>query len=201
MSLTLQQIVDMATARVPHTETDQTCVDFLNQLQNRLYRQFSLPEQIEQMLTVDDQALYTLPSYIKPNRIKNIVLMDSDGENAQEYTYSTPSASQSYYTYFVIEYESSSIIGLYPAPEETGRIILITFEDGPNTLSYADMTTVPRFFHDYHMIFVYELAAELARIRKDVTLANNWENQFQELLNEALIYLSPSDSFQMKAYW
>lgn len=199
--LNLRQIVDMASKRVPNTETDQTCVDFLNALQNRLYRKFSFPEQIEQLLTVANQSLYTLPSYIKPDRIKNLVLTNSDGTSPQEYEYATLDDDLVSNTFFKIETELSIMVSLYPAPALTGQLIIITFEDGPNTLDSSNMTTAPRFFYDYHMIFVYALASELAKIRKDIVLANNYANDYEELLNDALINLSDQDPIHVKIQW
>jgi len=186
MALTLQQIVDMADSRVPNTQSNSDKVAFLDQLQRKLYRIFRFPNEIEKLETVADQAFYTLPDYIQLPRIKNVVVTDSDGSNPREYEYRGHDETLKYYCYFTFETPDERMIGLYPEPSETGRLILITFEDGPNTFSSTDMTTVPRFFKDYHMLFVYGLCAELAKIQNDVVLANNYQRDYDELLREAI---------------
>lgn len=201
MALTLRQIVDMADKRVPNSETDTDKIAIINQLQLRLYRQFDFPEDIEKILTKASQALYTLPSYIKVPRIKSLVVTDADGGNPKEYTKLGMRDKVVDYGYFAIESENSSVVGLTTTPDVSGKLIIINFEDEANTLSSANMATIPRFIHDYHMLFVYGLTKELAKIRKDVVLANNNESDFRELLDEALYFLNDSSFRQVRGEW
>ncbi len=185
MSLTLQQIIDMADARVPNTETDANKVLFLNELQNTLYSKFLAPIKIDQIPTVADQAPYSLPSYLKPDRIITVVILDADSTNPVTYDRRSISDELTSRCYYTFDGDGVDMINIYPEPTVTGKLITIFFADGPNALSSSDMTTVPRFFPDYHLLLVYGLAAELARIQNDATKANNLQAQFDELLTEA----------------
>ena len=201
MSLTLRKIVDMADKRVPNTETDTEKVEFLDQLQRQLYRKIEIPEKIEKIITVVDTSLYTLPSYIVPNRIKSITITDSDGLNPVNYEYRGDGQEVVYNCYYIINGESSNTLGIYPTPTEAG-IMIISFMDSPNTLDSGNMTTVPRFFDDYQMLFVYKLAAELAKLQHDVDLANNYESEYNDLLKESIkeINYEPM-AMQVKTVW
>jgi len=186
MSLTLQQIVDMADNRVPNAETDATKVEYLDQLQRTLYSKFRFPQEMVKESTAADTAFYELPDYVEPGRILKVVLTDSTGKNPQEYARKELFEQPTYFTYTIFETGETNMIGFYPEPSETGRLIFITYEQGPNTLSSTDMTTVPRFFKKYHMLFTYGLAAELAKIQLDIGLADNYDRDFNSLLREAV---------------
>jgi len=190
MSLTLQQIVDFAD-KYPNTETDAYKCDYLDSLQRELHHRFEFPEEIEEIQTVANQALYTLPSYIKPSRIKSVVVTDSDGSNPQIYDKRHYSQELVTYCYYTIETENTVMMRIYPTPITTGELIMINFEDGPNTLSSTDMTTVPRLFKDFHFkIFVNGLKTHLAELRNDVAMRNNFQGGFDEGVKEAAEYLN-----------
>lgn len=186
MSLTLRQIVDMADKRVPNTETDDTKVTYLNQLQLQLFRKFKFPEEMEKIQTVKNQALYTLPSYIEPSRIVSIVVTDFDGSNPTLYTYKSNMDELTGNKYYFVRTESSNMIRIYETPDITGDLIMINYQQSANTLSSSDMTISPKFSKDYHMLFVYGLCRELAEINNDVTLANNYDTKYRELYKDAL---------------
>ena len=201
MSLTLRKIVDMADKRVPNTDTDAEKVEFLDQLQRQLYRKIEIPEKTEKISTTVDISLYTLPSYIVPNRIKSVTITDSDGLNPVNYEYRGDGQEVVYNCYYIINGENSNTLGIYPTPTETGYM-LINFMDSPNTLDSGDMNTVPRFFDDYQMVFVYKLASELAKLQRDIDLANNYEAEYSTLLKDAIkeINYEPS-AMQVKTVW
>ena len=201
MSLTLRKIVDMADKRVPNTDTDAEKVEFLDQLQRQLYREVEIPEKTEKIETAVNTSLYTLPSYIVPNRIKSVTITDSDGLNPVNYEYRGDGQGVVYNCYYVINGDSSNTLGIYPKPTEAGYM-LINFMDSPNTLDSRNMTTVPRFFDDYQMLFVYKLAAELAKFQRDIDLANNYEADYEALLKKAVkeINYEPS-AMQVKTVW
>ena len=78
--------------------------------------------------------------------------------------------------------------------------MMIIFEDGPNLLdNTVAAATVPRFFQDYHMLFVYGLAAELAGLRGDGVRQNFWSQKYDAMLAEALNNLG--EATQAKVRW
>lgn len=198
MAMTLRQIVDEADINVPNVFTDAQKVQWLDQLQRQLYREFTLPEQVEQLETVTGVFFYSLPSYIIPNRIKSVVLTDADGDNPQKYDYAMGHETVRDYIYIVLETATETKIGIHPRPTESGRLIFITFEDGPNTLSASDMTTVPRFFPDYHGLLVDGLSRTIAQKMNDVARANNYDANFQEALEKAKLFINKTQPYQME---
>jgi len=191
----------MADKRVPNTETDAEKVEFLDQLQKQLYRKIEIPEKIEKISTTAEISLYTLPSYIVPNRIKSISLTKLDGTESTNYEFREDGQEVVYNCYYIINGINSNTLGIYPTPTEAGYM-LINFMDSPNTLDSGDMNTVPRFFDDYQMVFVYKLASELAKLQRDIDLANNYEAEYSALLKDAIkeINYEPS-SMQVKTIW
>jgi hypothetical protein len=205
MSMTLQQIIDMVNEEYPTSKTDLYLCGKLDNLQRSLYRKFDLPEEIEKIETVSGQVVYNLPEYIVPERIKSVVVTDSAGENPAKYYFKSGDDILSGNCYLILETDDVSMIILYPEPTTTGDFIIITFEDGPNTLSSGNMLTVPRLAKDYHeKIFVRGLKTELAKLRKDVDMANNFDADFQEGLKEALSDINnngPGHPVQAATYW
>lgn len=186
MSKTLQQIVDEADTAVGNAFTDDMKVSYLDDLQRELYRKFDTPERIETITTVANQGLYTLPDYIIPSRIKTVTLTDSDGGNPTELDRRGYTEALSGSCYYTLETSTASFIRVFPTPTEAGAYIVICFKDSPNTLSSSDMSTIPRFFGDYHGILVAGLAARIALWRKDTDLMAYWKTEYNRLLQEAI---------------
>ena len=191
----------MANKRVPNTETDADKVEFLDQLQRQLYRKIEIPEKIEKISTTADISLYTLPSYIVPNRIKSVSITKLDGTESTNYEFREDGQEVVYNCHYIINGIDSNTLGIYPTPTEAGYM-LINFMDSPNTLDSGNMNTVPRFFDDYQMVFVYKLASELAKLQRDIDLANNYEAEYDALLRDAIKEINYEPvSMQVKMVW
>lgn len=202
MSMTLQEIITMADSEYANGLDNVYKCNILDQLQRRLFRMFKFPLAIERIDTVMGVGLYTLPEYIHIARIKNpIVIVSSDGAAENKYYRKNWDEELTGKCFAALERVDDSILLIYPTPSVSGNLINIFFEDGPNTLTSNDMTVVPRFFPDYHEIFVAYLKNRLAQSRKDYVMANNYYSDYEEMLQEATDHINEENNAVVQAEW
>jgi hypothetical protein len=89
--LNLSTILSLAALQYPNSVSQPNSLIFLNECQNTIYRRFDFPEETEMVNLINNMALYTLPSYIKPERIRNVAIIEpsqqiliEDDEDDQE---------------------------------------------------------------------------------------------------------------------
>ena len=300
MALTLAQITYMANQRYPTSVSTADMQDFLNEIQNKLYRLFVNPEDVEQIALTQSIPYYTLPSYIMPERIRSVTVMTPSTGNGPpddsffdweqdedswddsvgylgEYQRCQQTDELIDCSYCTLQSEDGNLIFIYPAPPVASGTIngitvtaggshyttaptvsitggggsgatatatiaggavseiyitnpgsgytstptvsfsgdngtgaaataqvfnlymMIVFEDGPNLINNTvTSSTIPRFFPDYHMLFVYGLCAELAKMANDVAAANNFTADYEDLLTEALNNLCEATQAQVR---
>ena len=168
MSLTLARICYMANQRYPTVVPAADQQDFLNEIQNKLYRLFVNPEDVEQIALTQGIPIYTLPSYIMPERIRSVTVMapstgspsappddsffdweqdeDSWGDSVGylgEYQRSQQDDELIDCSYSTLQTDEGNLIIIYPAPPvASGTINGITVTNGGSGYTTAPTVSI-----------------------------------------------------------
>lgn len=174
----LQQMLNEADLRVPNAYTDANKVDWLNEINNEFYEIVKIP-QIETFLTSENVKLYTLSGDIRAKNINKVLVSGSRYGN-MAYERVNP-----HNNYFVFD-DSTQDLTLNPAPSQSAiEGVVGYFKITPDTFLASDLTTVPQAPKEYHSIYVLGLCERIAKSMNDVTLANNYANDYQSQLGIA----------------
>jgi hypothetical protein len=136
--MTLQEIIDQIDDEwlVGNTLTDAQKVAHLNHIQDELYRKVNFPNDISYGLPIADTYFYTLPTDCPPDRIKQVVVVNSAGEGTK-YDYMDIAASGEAADEFWSMVDDK--LYLYPAPTiSAGRVTAIAV-----TVGGTGYTSVP----------------------------------------------------------
>lgn len=116
--MNLQAIIDQVDdVWVPNTLTDAQKVAMLNAIQSELYREVDFPNDLAQIYTTTDVELYDLPADCPADRIRHVVLSDSD-DNETEYEFQDLSVvKHTGYFYSILQ---DTKLWIYPTPTVSG---------------------------------------------------------------------------------
>jgi hypothetical protein len=138
--MTLQEIIDEVDNNwlVGNTVTTATKVLHLNRIQNELYRSVNFPNDIAYLLQVASTHFYNLPADCPPDRIKQVVVVNSSGEETVFDYMDIAAQGEAPDEFWSIVDDK---LYLYPAPSiSAGRITAITVTAGGS--GYATAPTV-----------------------------------------------------------
>ena len=185
--MTLQEILNEIDERYPNTISTATKIGWLNLTLKQVFK-YAPKENTYTLLTVEDQALYDLPEYIKVERIKPPLLitiedyvLTSESRFRKHYYAGAMETLESEwanrlngYKYYSASYNNENKIGIYPVPEETGLIIKFMYDKYPVTLSADDLTASPDILEEHHELLVYECIIKCAMSgnNPDIDVAN-----------------------------
>lgn len=170
----LQDILDDIDSEVPNTFTTKQKLRWINDVQRRLYRRFTLPDRVDRFQTTAGVAFYPLPENCPQDRITAITV----GNIPYRYKGGGERATCQFYTFV------QGQIMLYPTPDAMADG-LIYFAPSPKDLDENVLTDIPEFPEDYHRLLVLGAAIECAKRLPDVTMANNLTTDYEELIKEA----------------
>ena len=171
--MTVGEIIADADERIPNTISESRKISWLNEIQQQLFRKVNFPPQVEKLTAIAGQVLYPLPDYCPADRIKRVVVIAAGVST--EYVYKPFDDVVKGSFYYLI---NDSIIGLYPVPIG-GEEVLIYFSKRPSSLSSSSVPELPK---EYHEIFTVALCARIAKVQRDVELANNYSADYEEIL-------------------
>ena len=266
--MTLQEIIDQIDDEwlVGNTVTDAQKVAHLNRIQDEIYRKVKFPNDIGFVLPLLGTHFYSLPADCPPDRIRQIVVVDTEGEEERWsfcdiatpgdapsqfwsivedmlYLYPAPTISagritaitvtaggSGYTTVPTVGFTGGSGSGAVATATVVGGVITavtvttagsaytsapgVTFTGGGGTLAAATATVSPDMVHvyylpkpaafvsgtltatpetptDYHQIFVWRLAAIIAKQQSDSIRANNFTVDGDDLLQAMLKDFEP----------
>lgn len=171
--MTLKEILDRADQYANALSTKQK-VSIVNELQKKLFRTIYRIKTATSYDLVEGQFLYPLDFH--PSKIISVVV---DGKR---YDYEDINKEESIPPY-LYTYEDS--FGLYPTPEKTvkGGLIFFHYKE-PAELTAENLSAIPDFDPDFHMLLMYGLQVEMAEINEDVAMVNNFTAKYNGLLEE-----------------
>jgi hypothetical protein len=138
--MTLQEIINQVDDQwlVGNTLTTAQKIEHLNNIQYELYRKINFPNDIYYLLQVADQHFYSLPSDCPPDRIKQIVVVDSAGAETRFDHVDIAGPGQAPDEFWAIVEDK---LYLYPAPTiSAGRVTAVTVSAGGS--GYTSAPTV-----------------------------------------------------------
>jgi hypothetical protein len=176
--LKLSEILFQVDAMVPNALQDSIKIGWINQIQNELYRDYPVMENVFKFTTVVGEGAYTLPKNIPPDRIQYIMI------GKTQYPYAALTDEETIYTHFWTTIISGDIM-LYPvpvAPEEA----VIYYRPRPNQLAASRPDEEPTFPEDFQELLILGCAARVARVNPEtLTLAGIYDLDFQRLADKA----------------
>lgn len=168
------ELLERVRLEIDNDLTDAQIVGRFNELSKRLFRKFVLPETIYGFTTVEI-PYYDLPDDCSEDRIRCVVIDDL------EYLKVTPEI-QSPPSHFCTAFDGALFIN--PAPA-AGKDAYIYYRSRPITIDTNDLDAVPNFPEDYHELYVYDAAAWIAGIQRDVDMKNNFQADYDAIFKDA----------------
>lgn len=158
---------------IHHDLTNEQLIGQMNELTKKLFRKFPVPEKIYKFGTTDI-SYYDLPDDCTEDRIRCVVI---DGV---EYIKLTPEIQNPPSCFCTV------IVGkLYINPSPSDRDAYLYYGQRPDGLSETDLSAVPNFPEDYHDLYVYDTAAWIASVQRDVDMKNNFATEYAEIFKDA----------------
>lgn len=152
---------------------DEQIVGRFNELSRRLYRKFTLPDKTYSFTTITNQG-YPLPTDCPEDRIRIVKI------GTVEYLKVSPELQ------YPPAFSAKVMEGiLYVTPNPSGLEGQIYYNPRPPELSVDDLIAIPALPVDYHTLYVYDAAAWIAGIQRDVDMVNNFKSEYVDLLQDA----------------
>lgn len=167
------ELIERVRLEIHNDLTDSQIVGRFNELSKRLFRKFVLPESIYYFMT-GTIPYYTLPEDCPEDRIRCVVI---DGI---EYLKLTPEI-QNPPNHFCTAFLGSLYIEPNPDPEKEA---FLYYRPRPIMLT-TDLEQSPNFPEDYHALYIYDAAAWIAGIQRDVDMKNNFQAEFDSIFRDA----------------
>lgn len=175
----LSEILGHVDTMVPNALPAAIKIQWINQIQNELYRDFPVPEGVAVFNTVMGQAAYTLPSDCPEDRIRALLI------NGKEYPFVPASdCDLSGETKFWTTVVTGDIL-INPTPDAVYKGVLY-YRPRPRQLSEADMNVKPAFPEDFHEMLILGCSARVAKTKPEtLPQAGIFDADFQRLADRA----------------
>lgn len=175
----LSEILGQVDTMVPNALSASIKIQWINQVQNELYRDFPVPEGVAVFDTLKDQAAYTLPSDCAEERIRALLI------NGEEYPFiPVTDVDNSGYGKFWTTVVTGDIL-LNPTPDAVYKGVLY-YKPRPRQLTENDMNVKPIFPEDFHELLVLGCAARVAKTKAETLgQASMFESDFLRLSERA----------------
>lgn len=188
--MNLQEILEDIDLEVPNSFTPAQKVRWINQTLRRLFRRFTLPDQVDKFQTTANVAFYPLPANCPQDRITSVTV-----DNVPfKYKGGDEEAPYSFYTFVQGQFM------LRPIPDKVVDV-MVFYSPSPKDLVETDLTVAPDFPGDYHRLLVLGAAIECAKRIPDVTMANNLTADYMELIKEADEQYGDTTSYVADERW
>ena len=185
--MTVQEILNEIDTRYPNTISNAIKIGWMNLILKQIYKHIP-SEHTYTFTTVANQALYTLPDYIKIENITNPILIttsdtiiDTDTTFHKYYYAGVIDTIEgnfgnklSGYRFYSATYNGLNQIGIYPVPTETGLVGKFVYKKYPTTLSEENLSAEPDIQEEWQEILIYEciIKAALSGNNPDTDIAN-----------------------------
>lgn len=177
--MNLQEILTTVDTMVPNNLPIGIKVQWINHVQNQLFRDYPVPETAYTFNTVIGQQLYPLPDDCSEDRLTSLVL---DGDTVP---YIAPGldydvASETFFTLV------SSLMMLFPEPIKVLPVFLY-YKPRPVQLAETSLNVIPTFPKDYHELLVLGCASRVAKSMgpDQFSIAGILDSDFRDLAAKA----------------
>ncbi|MEW4371774.1 phage adaptor protein [Paenibacillus kandeliae] len=171
----LSEILEEIAEKYPHSLSNASVIRKINLIQNELFRT---------VVDVTTTRIYNLSAgvfvYSLPfpfSALKDVVV---NGVELPFQDTKEEAVGSSFY-YFI----DNNGLGIYPTPKEDSvEGLALSFKKSATALSDADLTVVPDFDPDFHMILVYGALAQIAENYADIAMVNNFTAKYNAMVEE-----------------
>lgn len=188
----LKEILLDANLLVPNSINDALKVNWLNQIQGQLYRDFAFPNTSKAFTAEGGINLYTLPTDCSRERITSVIV----GEN--DYEYRTVDQDITEHCWTIID----GNLFIQPTPTQDVTAFL-NYRPSPQEMRIDMQDETPDFPEDFHEVLVYGIGVRIARAQQQHDLANQLKATYEELREAAQRELRPARNkkVQMNRTW
>lgn len=179
MDLTLRDILSTVDTMVPNSLPYGIKIQWLNHIQNQLFRDFPLPEGMFTFSAFpDEEQIYSLPSDCPEDGIKQVVV---DGV-PYDYIPQGMDAEMDQTTFYSIVLGS---LILYPSPSQIVTVY-VYYKSRPLQLTVEDLDVVPNFPADFIELLIFGCASRVAKTSPEtMNLAAVLDRDYQLLADKA----------------
>lgn len=177
--LTIQQIINEVDTLVPNPFDNAKKITWINELNHEFFEVVKIPI-VHEFQTVSGTSSYDLPADVRSNRISR-VQMDATLYKSMQYEDTKP--GHNYWSFN----DLTKKINLFPKPLITGKTGIVKYQKISNStyLSATITSQTPDAPEEYHWTYVLGLCERVAKAMNDVSLANNYGNDYKNLLEVA----------------
>lgn len=175
--LTIQKIIEEADARVPNAFNEHQKVDWINEVNVQFFDLVRIP-QFQSFIGLKDVKDYTLNSGVRSKLIDRVMIGSLVYESAQ---YGNVPYGRSYWTYD----DTTNKLTVNPAPIETNEGIVKHYRVSSKTFLASNLSDSPDAPSEYHWLYILGLCERIAKAMEDISLANNYANEFATQLQVA----------------
>lgn len=176
--MNLQEILTTVDTMVPNTLPPGIKIQWINHIQNQLFRDYPVPEAIYPFRTQLGKQFYTLPEDCAEDRIKELVI------GKETYPYVEQGAETNYPPERFCSIVTGTLF-VHPKPDRAESAFL-SYKPRPVQMTADKLEAVPSFPKDYHELLVWGCASRVAKTNPEqLNLANVFDMDFQRLAAKA----------------
>lgn len=173
---TAQDIIDDVNARLPNSYSNEQLVKWINMVMINNYKAVGYVEGY-QFFTVEDQAIYSLPSDCEFKTIRTMTV-----DEKEHYPKNLEDAISEQRSFYEVTQDT---IGIHPTPQKSGEYAYIWYIHKPSLITIADLTVTPEIKTDYIDLIKYGVMRIISEAYEDIAKHNNYAKMFNEILRTA----------------
>jgi hypothetical protein len=166
----LRTIINEVDIRIPNTYTNTQKVDWLNEVNNEFFDIVKIP--ITFAATTNGEPI-VVPANVREKNIRKVLV---DTEFYRSFNYENTSSAMNHYYLD----ENGSLV-LSP-PANDSNVLVVYDKIGTFNFTSNDLAKEPEAPAEYHWLYILGLCVRIAKTQNDVTLANNYENDYKNAL-------------------
>jgi hypothetical protein len=172
----IKTIIDEADIRVPNAFDQAQKVDWLNEVNYEFFDIVKIPKVAT--ITTDGVATqFTAPTDLREKNVRKVVI----GSNYyRSMVFEDITAA---FNYFTID-ETNNKIVFTPKPP-AGTAVVVYEKMSVTPFVSTNLSATPEAPQEYHWIYILGLAARIAKAMNDITLSNNYDNDYKSNLTIA----------------
>jgi hypothetical protein len=168
--LTIQQIISEVDALVPNLFDNAKKVTWLNELNKEFFEIVKIPA-IHLFSTISGVSTYELPNEVTSQKIEEIQV-DQVLYKSLQYDDVSPG-----HNFWIAE---DGDLELHPPPSLTGQKGILKYSLGSRSIfTTGNLNIYPDAPKEYHWTYVLGLCERVAKGMNDVSLANNYGNDYR----------------------
>lgn len=178
MALILSAIIAEADIRVPNSISTPTKIDYLNEVNQEFFSVVKIPMAFL-FSGIAGTADYIASANVRGKNI-DLVMVGTSQYMSLQYDDVVPGRS------FWVFNDSTATLTLTPAPIAAVQGVARYYQMPTTTFVSTTLTVSPDAPPEYHHLYVLGLAAKIAKAIPDVTLGNNYQQEYETQLQIAM---------------